>query len=106
MTKTVRSGRNKNETMFSCFAPEAKAVFLAGSFNEWSREATPMQRQEDGNWSVSLKLPAGHYEYKFVADGDWCCEPGRVDTGACPHCVPNPFGTMNCFVEVSGQGQT
>jgi 5'-AMP-activated protein kinase regulatory beta subunit len=103
MTKTLRSGRDKNETMFSYHAPGAKTVFLAGSFNEWNREATPMERQEDGGWSVSLKLPPGHYEYKFVVDGDWCCEPGRGDTAACPHCVPNPFGTMNLFLEVQGQ---
>ena len=100
MTKALRSGHNQNETTFSCYAPEAKTVFLAGSFNEWNREATPMLRQKDGSWAVSLKLPAGHYEYKFAVDGDWCCEPGCGDTGACPHCVPNPFGTMNCFVEV------
>jgi AMP-activated protein kinase-like protein len=100
MTKVLRSDRNKNETMFNCHSPEAKTVFLAGSFNEWNPEATPMERQGDGGWSVSLKLPAGHYEYKFVVDGDWCCEPGRGDTEACPHCVPNSFGTMNCFLEV------
>ena len=100
MTKALRSGHNQNETTFSCYAPEAKAVSLAGSFNEWNREALPMRRQKDGGWAVSLKLPVGHYQYKFVVDGDWCCEPGLGDTGACPHCVPNPFGTMNCFVEV------
>ena len=96
----LRNDRNRSETMFCCHAPEAKAVFLAGSFNGWNREAKPLQRQEDGGWSVSLKLPTGYYEYKFVVDGGWCCEPGRGDTETCPHCVPNPFGTMNCFVEV------
>ena len=106
MAKVLRSSRDKNETVFSCHAPEAKTVFLAGSFNEWNREATPMQRQEGGGWSISLKLPTGRYEYKFVVDGDWCCEPGRDDTGSCPHCVPNPFGTMNRFVEVRTQGET
>ena len=105
MTKAHRNERSKKGTLFSCHAPEAKAVFLAGHFNDWNREATPMQRREDGSWSVSLNLPTGYYEYKFVVDGDWCCEPGRRDSGPSPHCVPNPFGTMNLFLEVQGQGE-
>lgn len=105
MTKTLRNLPNKNESAFSCYAPDAKTVFLAGSFNEWKPEATPMERREGGRWTASLKLPPGYYEYKFVLDGDWCCEPGCGDPGTCPHCVPNPFGTMNRFVEVSGQAE-
>lgn len=41
MTKTLRSGRDKNETMFNCHAPGAKTVVLAGSFNEWNRDDLP-----------------------------------------------------------------
>ena len=105
MRKAVRNIRNQDLTTFSCYAPEAKTVSLAGSFNEWKPETTPMERQENGEWTVSLKLPPGCYEYKFVVDGDWCCEPGRGDSGTCPHCVRNPFGTVNCYVEVPKQAE-
>jgi glycosidase len=45
-------------------------VFLAGTFNGWSTDATPMQRK--GNrFEISLPLPMGDYQYKFVADGQW-----------------------------------
>ena len=43
-------------------------VFLAGTFNGWSTDATPM-RLEAGRYEVTLPLPVGEYQYKFVADG-------------------------------------
>jgi len=45
-------------------------VFLAGTFNGWSIDATPM-RFKDGRWEVTLYLAEGEYRYKFVADGNW-----------------------------------
>jgi hypothetical protein len=45
-------------------------VFLAGTFNGWSTDATPMHLK-DGRWEVTLYLAKGEYRYKFVADGEW-----------------------------------
>ncbi len=89
-----------NLTVFDCHSETASAVFLAGSFNNWSPTATPMKRDSAGNWMVSLPLAPGRYEYKFVLDGEWCCEPGCKYTGHCPHCIVNEFGTMNRVLEV------
>jgi hypothetical protein len=47
-----------------------ESVFLAGTFNGWSTDATPMRRVDRG-FEVMLLLPAGEYQYKFVADGNW-----------------------------------
>ena len=99
--KTPRPARPEAGTEFSCRAPHAGVVCLAGTFNDWDRTATPLTRRPDGTWAVILDLPPGRYEYKFVVDDRWCCDPacGQPTTG-CPHCVPNPFGTMNRVVEV------
>lgn len=87
---------------FSCSAPHAGSVHLAGTFNDWDPNATPLTRRADGTWAVSLDLPPGRYEYKFVVDGRWCCDPGCVEpAGGCPKCVRNGFGTMNRVVEVT-----
>ncbi len=94
--------RKQGKTRFACHAPEAREVFLAGTFNDWDAVAEPMKRQEDGSWQVELELAPGRYEYKFVVDSVWCCEPGR-DDAAVEGCVPNPLGTMNRVIEV-GQG--
>jgi cyclomaltodextrinase len=45
-------------------------VFLAGTFNGWSTDATPMHRK-GGRFEISIPLVVGEYQYKFVADGQW-----------------------------------
>ena len=89
-------------TSFTCHAPAARAVFLAGTFNGWDPTATPMVKDAEGNWDVAVVITPGRHEYKFVVDAEWCCEPGCETTyHGCPKCVPNPTGTMNRFVEVT-----
>ena len=89
------------ELRFECKAEQASAVFLAGSFNNWSESATPMISNEEGIWSASLDLPPGRYEYKFIIDGQWCCSPELLPDPAAASCVPNSFGTMNFAVDAS-----
>ena len=101
MSTTGRHPKTKAST-FTCHAPKAKAVFLAGTFNDWNPESTPMARDAEDNWSVRVDLKPGRYEYKFVVDGAWCCGPGHDgDHQGCQECVPNPFGTKNRVMEVA-----
>jgi len=46
-------------------AISAERACLVGDFNDWDAEATPMQRQEDGPFAVTIELAAGH-EYNSV----------------------------------------
>jgi hypothetical protein len=61
----------------------AKEVFLAGSFNNWSTSQQPMYRSDSG-WSVRIKLKPGKYSYKYIIDGHWITDPfnkqGEDDT--------------------------
>jgi 1,4-alpha-glucan branching enzyme len=104
MSKTAKKSEPRERTAsteFSCDAPHAGVVYLAGTFNDWDPTAAPLTRRADGTWAISLNLPPGRYEYKFVVDGEWCCEPGcETAHQGCPKCVPNSFGTMNRVVEV------
>jgi len=66
------------------YKPEAGvnplAVDLAGSFNNWSTDATPMSKRADGTWEVTLTLPEGVYQYKFVVDGNkWVSDSAHSD---------------------------
>jgi 1,4-alpha-glucan branching enzyme len=64
------SAKNQSRAVnFLCMAPKAKAVFLAGSFNNWDVHATAMKRQPDGGWHAQVALPHGHHQYLFVIDG-------------------------------------
>lgn len=96
--------KNHTKTVeFSCLAPEAKSVFVAGTFNDWKPNATPLHNHlPNSKWAVTLPIPRGHHEFKFVIDGQWCCESGcDREYSGCPKCVPNDFGTMNRALEVS-----
>ena len=103
MHKTNRHNPNgsHNGHIISVRAPEAKEVFVAGTFNDWNPKSHVMKAAKGGEWTRTLDLAPGRHEYKFVIDGQWCCEPGRdgpSDGG--PGCVPNQQGTMNRIIEV------
>ncbi len=51
------------------------AIYLAGSFNGWSNNATPMERTDDGGFVAEPALPNGVYQYKFIVDGQWTNDP-------------------------------
>jgi pimeloyl-ACP methyl ester carboxylesterase len=60
--------------------PHAKSVALAGSFNNWSTESTPMIRT-GADWLVSINLAPGNYRYKFVIDKErWTVDPENSQT--------------------------
>ena len=75
--------------------PAAKQVFVAGSFNGWKPDITPLVPLGDGRWKGDLKLGPGRYEYLFVVDGQWRPDPNARET------VQNPFGGQNSVVMVS-----
>lgn len=78
------------------FEPNATDVYVAGSFNQWNPEATPLIALGNGKWSKELTLPAGRYEYRFVVDGHWITDPNGKET------VPNPYGSANSILTIQG----
>ncbi len=79
---------------FEFYAPAAKKVALAGSFNDWNLKGKAAKKDAQGVWKVKLNLKPGRYEYKFLADGSWIegCN-GNM-------CTQNSYGTQNCVVEI------
>ena len=95
------SESSENEVRFRCVAPGAQSVFLAGTFNGWDPSVTPMQMDQSGEWHVTIELSPGRYEYKFIVDGIWGCEPGVADElYAREDAILNAFGTKNRVIEV------
>ena len=54
--------------------PDAKRVYLAGSFNNWKPEEIAMHK-EGNTWVVNLNLSGGKHWYKFIVDGEWITDP-------------------------------
>ena len=52
----------------------AKSVFLAGDFNDWSGNTYAMKRVDD-EWLITVHLMPGKHQYKFVVDGKWIIDP-------------------------------
>ena len=76
--------------------PAAKQVFVAGSFNNWQPEQTPLVAAANGRWAGDLKVGPGRHEYLFVVDGQWLPDPSANES------VENPFGGRNSVLTVSG----
>ena len=81
-------------TEFKFYAPQAKRVSLAGSFNNWDAKKLSAKKDSKGSWAVKVNLKPGKYEYKFLVDGSCLNDP------SCNRCVPNGLGSQNCVVEI------
>jgi hypothetical protein len=84
----------EQEVVLALFAPEARDVKVAGNFNGWRPDATPLKKTGAGKWVVRLMLRSGQYEYRFVVDGRWSEDPQ-----AAQH-VANPYGDFNSVLVV------
>ena len=59
--------------------PQAQQVAVAGTFNGWSTQATPLVRQGDA-WVAEIEVEPGPLAYKFVVDGRWLLDPANPRT--------------------------
>ena len=86
-------------TSFSLSAPEARSVYVTGSFNDWSLDESCRMRQENGKWIVNLQLKPGVYKYQFIVDGRWREDPSNSKQER------NSFGDINSLLEVALDAQ-
>ncbi|MBN2129936.1 MAG: alpha amylase C-terminal domain-containing protein [Sedimentisphaerales bacterium] len=56
-------------TSFGLWAPNATAVFVTGTFNDWSPTAHPLDKQSEGWWSADVAgvKPGDEYRFRIVA---------------------------------------
>jgi 1,4-alpha-glucan branching enzyme len=91
MTKKYLKDKNICRVTFKLpkdAAPEARSVNIVGDFNNWDIYGTPMKRDTNGNFTVSVDLEAGReYQFRYLIDemrweNDW-----KAD-----RYVPSPYG--------------
>lgn len=58
----------------------AERVYVAGDFNGWSKDATPLAKAPGSDLWVGRtgRLPAGVHGYKYVVDGRWMADPAQA----------------------------
>jgi len=81
--------------MFTTLYPRASTVQIAGDFNNWQPEQTPLTKIADnGVWQIKLPMTKGKYRYRLVVDGHWQQDPYNETTEL------NPYGELNSVLEV------
>ena len=78
------------------YAGAAKSsVALCGAWNNWAPNADVLTQQADGTWTITKKLPAGSYAYKFLVDGsNWKADEGN------PKSADDGFGGKSSVLDV------
>lgn len=80
---------------FVYIGPQAEAVSLVGSFNDWDPQANPLrQDRTQGVWTAEIPLKRGHHEYAFNVDGRW------VPDDDAPLGASDEFGVANSVILV------
>jgi hypothetical protein len=77
----------------------AREVYLAGDFNNWSDRTLPMKRDGD-KWTCKVHLAPGKHKYKLIVDGQWITDPSNEAW------EQNEYGTGNSVIWIdSNSGQ-
>ncbi len=84
------------------FVGDFTTVYVSGNFNGWDGVANPLADEDgDGQWSATIPLPAGKYDYKFQVDG-WAAQEEFAAAGECTEAFGDNGEFINRVVEVSG----
>jgi 1,4-alpha-glucan branching enzyme len=75
---------------FEYLDPAAHSVAIAGTFNDWRPQVTPMVNMGNGRWRKVLAVTPGTYEYTFVVDGRWVEERRTKQTSDGTQPPPSP----------------
>ncbi len=91
-------GENACPILFNYSSDSADNIVIAGDFNDWNVDTTPMTKDSDGGFTQILYLDPGTYSYKMVeldaGQPKWNCDPNaalkQCDAGQDPMatCVP------------------
>ncbi|MDH5668638.1 MAG: isoamylase early set domain-containing protein [Nitrospira sp.] len=95
--KPEQSGKSMvGSVRFTFQAQDAKHVSLVGSFNGWSKDASPMKTADGATvWMIDLPLEEGEYTFMYLIDGvQWVTPPSADDF------VTDEFGHTNGVVIV------
>ena len=75
--RTPSNASNLLPVTFTYHSRTARTVSVVGEFNGWNTETMPMRLGKVGVWSLSTRLAAGNYGYKFFVDGNWIMDPSN-----------------------------
>lgn len=81
-------------TCFMLQNKQARSVQIAGTFNNWIPENTPLAKAKDGIWYTIVPLPEGEHAYQYVIDGKYTADPHN------PAQQTSNFGVTQSIVDI------
>lgn len=82
--------------VFVIRAAGANRVLIAGDFNDWNPDRTPLMHVDSDTFQIKVPLTPGRYQYRYVVDGNWRNDPDNHNVEM------NPYGELNNVVDVAG----
>jgi 1,4-alpha-glucan branching enzyme len=99
MAKTDLAKQPKKSVLkaitFKAKIGDAREVVLTGDFTGWAKDKVRLAKGSGGEWTGTVELTPGRYQYRLLVDGEWKDDPSAEQR------VPNDFGTTNCVLNVS-----
>jgi 1,4-alpha-glucan branching enzyme len=92
--KTVPPKTARKKVILGIHAPDAREVLVTGDFTAWDKEGVRLSRRSNGDWSATVELVPGEYQYRLLVDGEWRDHPESEKR------VPNPYGGTNSVLIV------
>ncbi|KAH0686886.1 hypothetical protein KY284_017439 [Solanum tuberosum] len=93
-TADILTGLTKTPVTLTWCGDNCTTVELSGLDIGWWQRIPLKFDKEQGLWTLQRELPEGHYEYKYIVDGEWICNEFEPITS------PNKDGYVNNYVEV------
>ena len=90
--------RSKKEAVELTYSGEAESVQVAGEFTSWSTKDQDFEKDGE-NWTRTLYLDPGLYQYQIVVNDKWILDPANPDS------VDNNVGGFNSLLTVGGLEQ-
>ncbi|PIN19353.1 hypothetical protein CDL12_07973 [Handroanthus impetiginosus] len=93
-TVDILTGLKKKPVMFTWHGDDCSTVEISGLDIGWGERIPLSYDEEQSLWILHRELPEGHYEYKYIVDGEWVCNKNELIT------TPNRDGHVNNYVTV------
>ncbi|KAI5648520.1 hypothetical protein M9H77_34525 [Catharanthus roseus] len=88
-------GLKKKAVTLTWNGRNCSSVEISGLDIGWGQRIPLSFDKEQGLWTLHRELPEGHYEYKYIVDGEWVCNKYDLTTH------PNKDGHVNNYINVS-----
>ncbi|KAI3458898.1 hypothetical protein Pfo_015561 [Paulownia fortunei] len=93
-TADILTGLKKKSVKLTWYGDDCSTVEISGLDIGWGQRIPLSYDEEQGLWILHRELPEGHYEYKYIVDGEWMCNKYELVT------TPNKDGHVNNYVEL------